>query len=356
MHAWSDAAVLAFLICPACREGAFETVPFERDGDALVHGVLVCDRCRAWYRVEDCLPELLLPPLRDPARAGAFAARFRSRWDGWDRAPAGAGVGVSPDGETPRPAEALKLEQIRFFRGQAGVYDQRITDSPFWNSFDRMFLEMVERTCRGRGVLVEIGTGTGRFSSRLAGVFNTTLSLDLSEEMTRVAMGKHASGGGTAGSVLHVVADAENLPVRPGVADFALFSGVLSYLAAPGAAIAEAARILAPRGCLVGQENNRSAFRPWFDLLMALRKSWVAKSYPPRGVVARADLVAWLVGAGVSPTVWTEVFLPPHLFNLLSPAGAKRVMRATNGAAGRVPWVRDQGGLIVFSGTRERPA
>jgi SAM-dependent methyltransferase/uncharacterized protein YbaR (Trm112 family) len=346
-HPLDDAAVREYLICPACREGAFETVPFERDGDALVHGLLVCDRCRGWYRVEDRLPDLLLPPLRDPDRTEAFAARFRTRWDGWH-------VATGVPAPASSAADALKLEQIRFFRGQAAVYDHRITDSPFWNAFDRIFLDMVDRACRTGGVLVEIGAGTGRFSPRLAGAFRTILSLDLSEDMTRVAMGKPASGAGTAGSVLHAVADAENLPVRPGVADAALFSGVLSYLAAPPRAIAEAARILAPGGCVVGQENNRSAFRPCFDLLMSVRKDWVAKSYPARGVVSRAGLAAWLRGAGVSPRVWTEVFLPPHLFNLLSEAGAGRLMRATNAVGGRVPWVRHQGGLVVFSGTRDR--
>ncbi|MEK7477008.1 MAG: class I SAM-dependent methyltransferase [Candidatus Coatesbacteria bacterium] len=342
-HPLDDAAVREYLICPACREGAFETVPFERDGLGLVHGVLVCDRCRGWYRVEDRLPELLLPPLRDPDRTGAFAARFRSRWDGWSRA---AGPPAPPSA-----TDALKMDQIRFFRGQATVYDHRIADSPFWNAFDRIFLDMVERTCRTGGVLVEIGAGTGRFCSRLAGRCRVLLSVDLSEEMTRVAMAKAA---GTAGSVLHLVADAGNLPVRMGVADGALFAGVLSYLAAPQHAIAEAVRILAPGGCVMGEENNRSAFRPWFDLLMSVRKSWVAKSYPARGVVSRDVLASWLTGVGVSPRVWTEVFLPPHLFNLLSAAGAGRLMRATNAVAGRVPWFRNQGGLVVFSGTRDR--
>jgi len=341
-HPMNESAVREYLVCPACRQGSFDVAAFERDGDEIVHGVLRCGGCRAWYRVEDRLPVLVLPALRDPGRERGFAARFRARWEGWDEpvsGPADAGA-------------ALKLEQIAFFRAQAPRYDRRILDSSFWNAFDLLFLDAVRRESGRRGVLVEIGAGTGRFTSALRRDFDTVIHADLSEEMVREAMGKAAPRTPGPGRVIHLVADAERLPLRDGAADCALFSGVLSYLPSPAVAIGEAARVLAGGGCLVGQENNRSAFRPLFDLLMAFRKSWVAKSCPARAVLSRRELRAWCRDAGVPVDMWTEVFLPPHLFNLLPPSGAVRLMRATNALGRRLPWFWRQGGLVLFSGDR----
>ncbi len=350
--AWPNSSVMdeaiarEFLICPACRTGPFTIIPFERDDRGLVHGILRCDACRSWYRVEDRLPELLPHDLRDAARGRAFMARFHDRWQGWSSGSAPAPV--PSDG-----SRVLKAEQMEFFRTQAGRYDDGITAAPFWIAFDRLFLDAIGRAGAKRGVLVEVGCGTGRLAPRLAEAFRTLLGFDLSEAMAREAMRRFSACGTLPGRALHFVADADHIPVRGGAADCVLFAGVLSYVAMPAVALAESVRILAEDGVLLGHENNASVFRPCFDLLMALHESWVAKSYPPHGALSGADLVGWLGAAGMSASYRTEVFLPPHVFNLLPPSRAERLMRFTNATASRLPWIRRQGGLLLFSGRRK---
>lgn len=341
----NESSAREYLLCPTCMRGPFTVVPFARGPAGLRDGVLVCEACGDWCRVEDGLAELLEPGLRDQDRARSFAARHASDWNGWTaRAPGEADA----DGT----GAALKTAQRAFFRRHAGRYDDRILDSPFWVAFDELLLGALAAEPSARGVAVDVGSGTGRHTRWLAERFSVVLSFDLSEDMLREAVTKTPSRPEAGGTVLRFVADAERIPVRSGIADRAVMLGVLSYLASPDRAVAEVARLLGPGGSVIGQENNRSIFRPGFDLLMSLRRSWVAKSYPARGVLDRRDLAGWLQGAGLSASIRTGVFLPPQIFNLLRAAAAKRLLRTTDAAGGRVPWIRRQGGLLLFRATR----
>ena len=72
----------------------------------------------------------------------------------------------------------------------------------------------------------------------------------------------------------------------------------------------------------------------------------VTQTFIAREIVALRD-------ADIVPNVWTEVYLPPHLLNSLSVRGTERLLRITNTAAGSLPWIRYQGGLLLFSGRKE---
>jgi len=199
--------------------------------------------------------------------------------------------------------------------------------------------------------VAEVGGGTGRYVRRLCSHFRTVLVFDISEGMAREAMRKFSSGEGP-GTFHYFVADAERVPFRGRSVDCVVFAGVLSQMASPRMAIAEAGRIVKEGGCILGFDKNRSAFRPLFDLIMSLNPSWVGKSNPPDVVLSRSDLRTWFRDAGVPARMWTEVFVPPHVFNLLPPPGAERLLWATNAVGSRLPWLRSQGGVVLFSGKR----
>ncbi|CAN5399693.1 metalloregulator ArsR/SmtB family transcription factor [soil metagenome] len=99
------------------------------------------------------------------------------------------------------------------------------------------------------GQLIDIGTGTGRMLELFAGRAERALGIDRSSEMLRLARAK-LSERGLANAELRQ-ADLYALPLADGAADVAIIHHVLHFAQQPGAAIAEAARVLAPGGRLL---------------------------------------------------------------------------------------------------------
>ncbi len=97
------------------------------------------------------------------------------------------------------------------------------------------------------GTLIDIGTGTGRMLELFAGRADTALGIDRSSEMLRLARVKLA--GATNAELRQ--ADLYALPMADGAADVAIIHHVLHFAQQPGAALAEAARVLGPDGRLL---------------------------------------------------------------------------------------------------------
>jgi ArsR family transcriptional regulator len=99
------------------------------------------------------------------------------------------------------------------------------------------------------GRLIDIGTGTGRMLELFAPQAEHALGIDRSSEMLRLARAK-LSERGLAHAELRQ-ADLYALPVQDEGADAAILHHVLHFAQQPGAAIAEAARVLSPGGRLL---------------------------------------------------------------------------------------------------------
>jgi ArsR family transcriptional regulator len=97
------------------------------------------------------------------------------------------------------------------------------------------------------GGLIDIGTGTGRMLELFAPRAETALGIDRSSEMLRLARAKLVD---VPNAELRQ-ADLYALPLPDGGADTAIFHHVLHFAQQPGAAIAEAARVLSPGGRLL---------------------------------------------------------------------------------------------------------
>jgi len=98
------------------------------------------------------------------------------------------------------------------------------------------------------GRLVDIGTGTGRMIELFGGHAASALGVDRSPEMLRLARSKLAQA-----NIPHELrqGDMYALPLSGGCADTVIVHQVLHYAQQPAAAIAEAARLLAPGGRLL---------------------------------------------------------------------------------------------------------
>ncbi len=99
------------------------------------------------------------------------------------------------------------------------------------------------------GRLVDIGTGTGRMLELFAPLAEYALGIDRSSEMLRLARSKLTERG-LANAELRQ-ADLYSLPRADASADAAILHHVLHFAQQPGAAIAEAARVLGPGGRLL---------------------------------------------------------------------------------------------------------
>jgi ArsR family transcriptional regulator len=99
------------------------------------------------------------------------------------------------------------------------------------------------------GRLIDIGTGTGRMIELFAARATTALGIDKSSEMLRLARAKLGERGLSNAELRQ--ADLYALPLSDANADVAILHHVLHFAQQPGAAIAEAARVLAPGGRLL---------------------------------------------------------------------------------------------------------
>lgn len=99
------------------------------------------------------------------------------------------------------------------------------------------------------GHLIDIGTGTGRMLELFGAFATQALGIDRSSEMLRLARAKLAERGLTNTELRQ--ADLYALPMTDAGADLAILHHVLHFAQQPGAAILEAARVLAPGGRLL---------------------------------------------------------------------------------------------------------
>ena len=153
-------------------------------------------------------------------------------------------------------ADRVCLARVRAVRAAAAErYFASLADR--WDSIRSLHVpeasveQAIERALGGAplGRLVDIGTGTGRMIELLGPRAEEAIGFDRSYEMLRVARVK-LDRAAIAGASLRQ-GDMYALPLADGVADTVILHQVLHYAQAPAAAIAEAARILAPGGRLL---------------------------------------------------------------------------------------------------------
>jgi ArsR family transcriptional regulator len=189
----------------------------------------------------------------------------------------------------------------RYFTGHAEVWDQirslHVAESEVERAIDRS----LGHSPLGR--LVDIGTGTGRMIELFGPRAAHAVGIDRSSEMLRLARVK-LEAAGISSSLRQ--GDMYALPLADQSADRIIIHQVLHYAHSPAAAIAEAARVLAPGGTLLvvdfaahGREDLRATdahIRLGFeDEVMA---GWFA------GAGLTIDQVEHLEGGELTVTLW----------------------------------------------------
>ncbi|HZG09429.1 MAG TPA: metalloregulator ArsR/SmtB family transcription factor [Allosphingosinicella sp.] len=140
----------------------------------------------------------------------------------------------------------------RYFAAHAADWDQirslHIAESEVEAAIGRA-LAAGEAGARPVGRLVDIGTGTGRMIALFGGAADHVLGVDRSPEMLRLARAKLAEAALSNAELRQ--GDMYSLPLPTASADTVIIHQVLHYAQQPAAAVAEAARLLAPGGRLL---------------------------------------------------------------------------------------------------------
>ncbi len=135
----------------------------------------------------------------------------------------------------------------RYFDGQAAGWEQvralTVGDAEVDAALSALLGE------RRPATLLDIGTGTGHVLRVAAPTIQAGLGVDLSLDMLAVARANLDQAGVANCQLRH--GDMYQLPVADGAVDCAVLHQVLHFAAEPAAAIREAARVLAPGGCLI---------------------------------------------------------------------------------------------------------
>jgi ubiquinone/menaquinone biosynthesis C-methylase UbiE len=207
--------------------------------------------------------------------------------------------------------EAIRTERAeaanRYFAGHAEVWDQirslHVAESEVERAIDGALGE------RPLGRLVDIGTGTGRMIELFGPRAALAIGIDRSSDMLRLARVKLEAAG------IHSSlrqGDMYALPLADSSADSIIVHQVLHYAHSPAAAVAEAARVLAPGGTLLIVDfaaHEREELRATdAHIRLGFEDEVMAGWFAAAGL--EVDQVRHLEGGELTVTLWRGVKAP----------------------------------------------
>lgn len=181
------------------------------------------------------------------------------------------------------------MSLLRDYSNQARTYDDTRAASP---SVLRPLREALAGAPGRR--LVDIGGGTGNYSRALRDEGWEPLVVDRQPEMLARAAAK---------GLETLQADAQRLPLPDACADAAMLVSMLHHVEDPAAAIAEAKRILRPRGRLALMVFTREDVEDmWLSDYFPSTRAWIVESHLPL-----AEHLAMLPGARPTGIVYRDL-------------------------------------------------
>jgi SAM-dependent methyltransferase len=243
---------LTLLACPVCRGELSVLHTIMRTASELLDGALACAHCGKEYRVAGGVPRFV--PREN------YASGFGLEWTRHARTQYDSTCG-------------LAVSHERFF-GQT-----------HW-----------QRDLRGQLVL-EVGSGSGRFTEQAANTGATVVSLDYS-----YAVDANYTSNGARDNVLIVQADVFAMPFRPGTFDRVFCFGMLQHTPDPARAFAALPPMLRPGGSLCADIYKATLLRAFLhtkyyvrpftrglnpDRLYAGVRRWVDLMWPLAGLIRR---------------------------------------------------------------------
>ncbi|MBU1908632.1 MAG: methyltransferase domain-containing protein [Verrucomicrobia bacterium] len=170
---------LRYLACPGCKGDLTLAAVEQGDAESIQSGLLVCERCPAEYRIVNHIPRFV--PLEN------YASGFGYEWTMHART------------------------QYDSYSGR-NISEQRFFKETQW-----------PRDLAGRSIL-EVGSGSGRFTEQAASTGAMVVSVDYS-----YAVEANYASNGAKPNVLIVQGDVYSLPVRKNSFDYLFCFGMLQH-------------------------------------------------------------------------------------------------------------------------------
>jgi ArsR family transcriptional regulator len=229
---------------------------------------------------------------------------YRVAWDQPGGAVVRAALAVADAADPLLKGDSERLRQVQAARAEAAAaYFARTATR--WDDIRSLYVAEAEVEAAilkqaGAGPvdrLIDLGTGTGRMLTLLGTRARTAVGLDLSQQMLNIARAHVAQAGLRDCQVRHGDIRATGLP--NGVGDLVVVHQVLHYLMDPAAAVAEAARLVAPGGKLLVVD-----FAPHDH-------EFLREAHQHRRLgFSDEEMERWLVEAGLD--VYPSLALPPQ--------------------------------------------
>jgi SAM-dependent methyltransferase/uncharacterized protein YbaR (Trm112 family) len=336
------------LCCPTCRRPdaglALHVFADGVDGHAR-DGVLACERCRAWYPIENYVLELVPSTLFDPATVSEFSTKFgrELRALGIDQLPPLGDAALAGKGYDDQIKQRIHFDH--YAEGaHSGFSDY--TTSPFIRAaghrYAQLWLAALGPASRW---ILDVGCGTGISSFPIA-ERHTVIGFDISKRTIEKVVEKALTENKMARTTFFV-GDGGYLAFKPGSFDHVQTFGSLHHLPDPRQAVRQIQQVLTTGGSHFAVENNQTVFRGIFDLMMKIYPLWIEEA-GAEPLISRSMVEEWCRGLPVEILSQTSIFLPPHLFNLLGADLARRAVDLSDRFFSLIPGIRAHGGQLVF--------
>ena len=350
-----NASLLDILLCPVCGSTTLRSRVFEGSGADIREGVVWCEHLD-WFPIEQRVLEFVPPQLQYRPDRVDFRNKHAQELKELGLLDNGAAVA----GDRAQDEVSLIHLQQRHFDWYA-ENDRQAYNAyaamPFWKVVDRKTFATWNKKIhaeRRTGVkrLLDVGCAQGRSAVMVAHPDVHVIGFDISKRM--VCQAYENFGAASPGELRYdfIVADGSRFPFQSNVFDYALVYGVLHHLPDPAAACREIVRVLKSGGTYFGSENNRTIFRALFDLLQRLVPVWHEEA-GTQPLIGSSDLQRWFKGTGLTIKTLATVFVPPHVVNALGIRVGGLVLDAGDAVFAAIPFLKNQGGLILIEGTKE---
>lgn len=217
--------------------------------------------------------------------------------------------------EAGNDKDALRLIRLKrrdkvraYFDDMAGKFGRHYVPGRSWKGLAETFLALVPPL-----TIADLGAGEGTVAQLLARRARQVIAVDNSDSMVEYGTGLARKNG--VRNLRYRKGDLEDLPMRNGAVDVAFFSQSLHHAQHPERAVAEAYRILKPRGCVIildlAKHNFAKAREIYADLWLGFTEIELRRLLRRRGFTR------------IRTAIVHRELKPPHFETILA-TGEKR--------------------------------